>query len=60
MNNAGLQRLRLAVDVTEEDWDAVHETNLRGPFFVAHIVYGLVFGLVAFPFLARRERTTKL
>ncbi|TMK94008.1 MAG: hypothetical protein E6G37_04760 [Actinobacteria bacterium] len=33
---------------------------LRGPFFVAHIVYGLVFGLVAFPFLARRERTTKL
>jgi len=38
VNNAATQRLRLAVDVTEEDWDYVLDTNLRGPFFVAQAV----------------------
>src|SRR5439155_3626419 len=38
VNNAAMQRLRLAVDVTEEDWDIVHRTNLRGAFFVAQAV----------------------
>jgi hypothetical protein len=30
---------------------------LTGPFFVAHLVYGLVFGLVAFPLVRRADRT---
>jgi hypothetical protein len=25
----------------------------RGPFFIGHLIYGLIFGLVAYP-LARR------
>jgi NAD(P)-dependent dehydrogenase (short-subunit alcohol dehydrogenase family) len=33
VNNAGTQRLRAAVDVSEEDWDFVLDTNLRGVFF---------------------------
>jgi len=33
VNNAGVQRLRHALDVTEEDWDFVLDTNLRGLFF---------------------------
>jgi hypothetical protein len=37
-----------------------NDLALRGPFFVAHIVYGLVFGLAAFPLLHRAARTTKL
>ncbi len=38
VNNAGVQRLRLALDVTEEDWDFVLDTNLRGAFFAAQAV----------------------
>jgi NAD(P)-dependent dehydrogenase (short-subunit alcohol dehydrogenase family) len=33
VNNAGTQRLRAAVDVSEDDWDTVLDTNLRGVFF---------------------------
>lgn len=33
VNNAGTQRLRAAVDVAEDDWDIVLDTNLRGVFF---------------------------
>ncbi len=33
VNNAGVQRLRRALDVTEDDWDYVLDTNLRGLFF---------------------------
>jgi len=36
------------------------ELALRGPFFVAHLVYGLVFGLLAFPLLKRSSRTTRV
>jgi 2-deoxy-D-gluconate 3-dehydrogenase len=33
VNNAGLNIQRLAVDVTEEDWDRVVDVNLKGLFF---------------------------
>ena len=36
------------------------ELALRGPFFVAHLVYGLAFGLLAFPLLRRSARTTRV
>jgi hypothetical protein len=32
---------------------------LRGPFFVAHLVFGLLFGLVAFPLLRRSPQPTQ-
>jgi 2-deoxy-D-gluconate 3-dehydrogenase len=38
VNNAGVQVPRLAVDVREEDWDAVLDVDLRGAFFVAQAV----------------------
>jgi NAD(P)-dependent dehydrogenase (short-subunit alcohol dehydrogenase family) len=38
INNAGVQRLRSALEVTPDDWDFVLETNLRGAFFVAQAV----------------------
>ncbi len=33
INNAGIRRRQPAVEVTEEDWDAVISTNLKGTFF---------------------------
>lgn len=33
VNNAGVQRLRPALEVTEDDWDFVLDVNLRGLFF---------------------------
>jgi NAD(P)-dependent dehydrogenase (short-subunit alcohol dehydrogenase family) len=38
VNNAGVQRLSSALDVTESDWDTVFETNLKGAFFCAQAV----------------------
>jgi 2-deoxy-D-gluconate 3-dehydrogenase len=38
VNNAGINVPRLAVDVTEEDWDRVLDVNLKGVFFVAQAV----------------------
>jgi hypothetical protein len=35
------------------------ELALKGPFFVAHLVFGLVFGLVAFPLLRRTHQPTQ-
>ncbi len=35
VNNAGCNIRRRALEVTEEDWDMVVNTNLRGAFFVA-------------------------
>ena len=32
VNNAGIRRRQAALDVTEEDWDAVMDTNLKGAF----------------------------
>ena len=33
VNNAGIRRRQAAIEVTEEDWDAVISTNLKGTFF---------------------------
>jgi 2-deoxy-D-gluconate 3-dehydrogenase len=38
VNNAGINVPRLALDVTEEDWDRVLDVNLKGPFFMAQAV----------------------
>jgi 2-deoxy-D-gluconate 3-dehydrogenase len=38
VNNAGINIPRLALDVTEEDWDRVLDVNLKGLFFVAQAV----------------------
>ncbi|HUJ75186.1 MAG TPA: glucose 1-dehydrogenase [bacterium] len=35
VNNAGVNIPRPALEVTEEDWDAVLDTNLKGLFFMA-------------------------
>jgi|SRR5438105_3993028 len=35
------------------------ELALHGPFLVAHLVFGLVFGLVAFPLLRRTHQPTR-
>ncbi|MEJ7927200.1 glucose 1-dehydrogenase [Sphingobium sp. AN641] len=35
VNNAGVVREKMALDQTEEDWDAVIDTNLKGVFQVA-------------------------
>ena len=35
VNNAGIRRRQPALEVTEEDWDAVIDTNLKGAFFCA-------------------------
>lgn len=38
VNNAGLNVPRWAVDVTEEQWDRVLDTDLKGAFFMAQLV----------------------
>lgn len=38
INNAGLNMPRWAVDVTEEQWDRVVDTDLKGAFFMAQAV----------------------
>ena len=35
VNNAGIRRRQPALEVTEANWDAVIDTNLKGPFFCA-------------------------
>ena len=35
VNNAGIRRRQPALEVTEEDWDAVVDTNLKGACFCA-------------------------
>lgn len=35
VNNAGINIPKLAIDVTEADWDLVFDTNLRGTFFLS-------------------------
>jgi NAD(P)-dependent dehydrogenase (short-subunit alcohol dehydrogenase family) len=35
VNNAGVQRLAAALVVTEQDWDDILDTNLKGAFFCA-------------------------
>ena len=38
VNNAGINRPQPAVDVTEENWDLIMDTNLKGLFFCAQAV----------------------
>ncbi|MGB2579158.1 3-oxoacyl-[acyl-carrier protein] reductase [Elusimicrobium simillimum] len=38
VNNAGITRDNLAVRLTEEDWDAVLDVNLKGAFFMSKAV----------------------
>jgi 2-deoxy-D-gluconate 3-dehydrogenase len=38
VNNAGVNIPRSAVDVTEEQWDSILDTNLKGVFFCAQAV----------------------
>lgn len=38
VNNAGVNRYGTAPDCSEEDWDAVIDTNLKGPFLMAKYV----------------------
>lgn len=35
VNNAGVLRRTSVLDITEEDWDTVHQVNVRGTFFTA-------------------------
>jgi glucose 1-dehydrogenase len=35
VNNAGIERHAAMQEVTERDWDAVLDTNLKGPFFLS-------------------------
>jgi 2-deoxy-D-gluconate 3-dehydrogenase len=35
VNNAGVNITRPAIEVTEEDWDTVFDTNLKGSFFLS-------------------------
>ena len=34
VNNAGTNRPKPAVELTEEDWDAIYDLNLKGLFFL--------------------------
>lgn len=38
VNNAGMNIPKLAVDVTEEDWDTVLDVDLKGLFFTSQMV----------------------
>jgi 2-deoxy-D-gluconate 3-dehydrogenase len=38
VNNAGINRPAAGLEVTEENWDAVFDTNVKGQFFVAQAV----------------------
>jgi NAD(P)-dependent dehydrogenase (short-subunit alcohol dehydrogenase family) len=38
VNNAAIRPRQRIDEITQEDWDRVHETNLRGPFFLSQAV----------------------
>jgi hypothetical protein len=42
VNNAGIERYRRADQYTIDDWNAIHETNLRGAFLCAKYAYPLL------------------
>ncbi|MBX3287541.1 MAG: SDR family NAD(P)-dependent oxidoreductase, partial [Actinobacteria bacterium] len=44
VNNAGIIRRSDAVDLSEADWDAVMEVNLRTPFFLSQAFARMAFG----------------
>lgn len=45
VNNAGIRRRKPALEVTEEDWDAVISTNLKGVFFCSQAAARHMIGL---------------
>jgi 3-oxoacyl-[acyl-carrier protein] reductase len=53
---AGLNRDRPAVEITEADWDAVVDTNLKGPFFCSQAAVPLMkkAGMGSITFIAAR------
>ena len=44
VNNAGIRVRRPALEVTEDDWDAVIDTNLKGVFFCAQAAARAMIG----------------
>lgn len=38
VNFAGVNRRKAATDISEEDWDTIHDTNLKGVFFLCQEV----------------------
>jgi NAD(P)-dependent dehydrogenase (short-subunit alcohol dehydrogenase family) len=44
VNNAGIRRRKPALEVSEEDWDAVIDTNLKGVFFCSQAAARLMIG----------------
>jgi len=38
VNNAGYNKLKPALECTEEEWDVIHDTNLKGLFFMSQMV----------------------
>ena len=38
VNNAGTNRIKAALEVTEEDWDLICDTNLKSCFFMSQMV----------------------
>lgn len=38
VNSAGINAPRAAVDVTEDEWNLVHDTNVKGTFFVSQAI----------------------
>ena len=44
VNNAGIRRRKPALEVTEEEWDAVVDTNLKGVFFCAQAAARVMIG----------------
>jgi NAD(P)-dependent dehydrogenase (short-subunit alcohol dehydrogenase family) len=44
VNNAGITADRLVAKMTEEDWRAVIDTNLSGPFFMSKAALGTMVG----------------
>ncbi|TCJ16842.1 SDR family oxidoreductase [Rubrobacter taiwanensis] len=39
INNAGIDYIRPATELTLEEWDRVHHTNLRGPWLLSRAVF---------------------
>jgi NAD(P)-dependent dehydrogenase (short-subunit alcohol dehydrogenase family) len=38
VNNSGIAKTHMAIDVTEPDWDQILDTNLKGPFLLSGAV----------------------
>ena len=49
VNNAGILRDRMLVNMTEDEWDAVIQVHLKGTFGPAHFAAALLAGAVARP-----------